>query len=48
LFAVVVVSSVSAARCLSQQNAGSFSSKTAAAVRLRFRALLALTSHAPL
>jgi hypothetical protein len=38
LFAVVVVSSVSAARCLSQQNAGSFSSKTAA-VRLRFRAL---------
>jgi hypothetical protein len=40
LFAVVVVSSVSAARCLSQQNAGSFISKTAAAaaVRLRFRA----------
>jgi hypothetical protein len=39
LFAKVVVSSVSAARCLSQQNAGSSSSKTAAAVRLRLRAL---------
>jgi hypothetical protein len=38
-----VVSSVFAARCLSQQNAGSSSSKTAAAaVRLRFRALYIL------